>query len=846
MAGERRLEPPLAPVCGNSRGKEQVPVPAKVLSMSITTFRTLGLAGVAWLAALHAVPAAAEDYCVSSTAQLRTAISAAAASAEDDVIKLVRGNFPLNSTLQGDFNGGLVLRGGYGEGCPALGRSLDAPQTRIYGSPVQGALVTLRARDGDVEIDGISFEDLYGVQIIDEGADVATGRVWVRRSRFLGNAFGLSLLLRSMDVRVENNLFIDNRSLCCGSETLNVGLAVRHAQTDAPEIAVSVLFNTVIGSPKGILIQGGGAFSSAPLLQNNIMRSSVVANGTFALKLDAARVSATNNIWGEILTEDGGGLLANVLNVDADPELDASFVPISGSPALNSGTDFVTGGVPATDYDGGPRIIGSRPDRGALERAISDIGIITVTSTDNSGAGTLRQAILDSNQTVNAEVIRFNLGAAGGCPYFITPTSLLPAVTSPLTIDGFSQPGSVPNSERSSDNSERCVILNGSLAQGLRLRPPAERQMTVRGIAFYGFSTAAIDVDGEGSAVIEGNGFGLGALALATGFDGDAILVTDAPGTRIGGADESQRNLIGRASGAGVRLIGAGERTVRNNFIGISQNGYGTVANRIGIHITDAREDRIEDNAIGHNLAQGILVDDDVIESVDVTIIDNTIGRSPTRNPDNSIEFRAGNGTNGIRIASGIGHELASNIVAYNDTDGIVVLGNRTARINANRIYGNAQLGIDLSPNGVDNQNSDQVIGDRGNAGQNYPVLQTAIGSNGAGVVTGQLPSSTGQFTLQLFASRSCDETGYGEGEAIIGTGSASISGVPVPGGGTLPIDSSAAFSIPVTSAFANFGLIGSFITATATRNGTTRTSEFSACIPYETGPQIFFDGFED
>jgi hypothetical protein len=815
--------------------------------MHMQSHRTRLLISAALVATFHLVPVAAADYCVSTTAELRTAVSTAATSAEDDVIKLVRGGYPLNSALQGTFNGSIVLRGGYAAGCPLLSlRSLDASQTRIFGSPVQGSLVNLRVGE-DLEIDGLSFEDLSGVQILDEGgAAAADGEVLIRRSRFLGNEFGLNVNSRSKNVRIENNLFVDNTSLCCGSETLNVGLAVRHTSVNSPQISVDVLFNTVLGSPKGIVLQGGGVFTGTPLLQNNILRASVVGSGAFALKLDDIDVSATNNVWGVVTTEDGGGFVANVLNVDANPQLDAGFVPIAGSPALNSGTDFVSGGIPSTDYDGGPRQIGSQPDRGALESAISDIGVITVTSTANSGAGTLRQAILDSNLTTNAEVIRFNLGAAGGCPYEIEPTSLLPAITSPLTIDGWSQPGSSPNTESSSDDSTRCVRLLGNLTRGLRLQPPQDRQITVRGIAFFSFDTA-IDVDGDGSAVIEGNSFGTGGN-LAASFEENAILVSGADGTRIGGDDDAQRNLITRAEGAGVRLLGGTGRIVRNNFIGIVRNGYGIARNGVGIHVSDGSGDLIEDNDIGHNDAQGILVDGAASEAI--SIRSNSIGRSPTPNPNPDIGRDAGNGANGIRITTGIGHEIASNRVSFNGTDGIVVLTDAIARLSANRIHENVQLGIDLSPNGVDDQSSDLDPAGRGNRGQNYPEISGAIGSNSDGVISGILPSSTGEFRIEFFVSDDCDGSENGEGEYLIGTTDVMIGGVtvPLPGGGSviLPIDSSVSFSAPVTGAFGVPALVGRYVTATATRLDSGATSEFSSCVLYEQGPQVFGDGFEE
>lgn len=818
--------------------------------MAAAARRPRHVLGIALFACAATAPVFAADYCVGTTAQLRDAVGAAAASAEDDVIKLVRGEYPIDGSLEGTFAGDVVLRGGYAAGCPLLAlRSLDASQTRIHGSPVQGALVNLRAGSGDLELDGLSFEDLDGVLIFDQGGSPpAEGTVLVRRSRFLGNEFGLSLNLRNKDVRIENNLFVDNVSLCCSGDLLGIALAVRHTNPNSPEIAVDVHFNTIVGSPRSLLIEGGGVFDGVPRLQNNILRPSVAGAGAYALHIDGADVGATHNLWGAVTSENDGTLVVDIANLAAEPLLDAGFVPQAGSPATNSGVAEVAGGTPSTDYDGGARRIGSLPDRGALESPFSDIGILTVTSTANSGAGSLRQAILDSNQTANSEVIRFNLGSAAGCPYTIEPTSLLPAITSPLTIDGWSQPGSSPNTETTSDDSERCVVLSGDVAQGLRLRPPAEREIKVAGIAFYDFTSAAIEVDGDGTAVIEGNGFGLGANVLTTDFDGDALRIVGADGSRIGGADDAQRNLIGRAGGAGVRLLAGSGREVINNFIGLTRNGYGIVANGVGVHVTDGVEDRIDNNDIAHSDAQGILVDG--AASSTLTIERNLIGRSPARNPNPSIAYDAGNGSNGIRITTGTGHALANNRVAHNGTDGIVVLTDAVARISANRIYENAQLGIDLSPNGVDDQNSDQQPSGRGNAGQNYPVLATAVGSNSEGVVTGQLPSSTGEFTIEFFVTSDCDASGHGEGEAIIGTADVAISGIPfpLPGGGsaTLPIDSSVAFSVPVTSIFAGTGLIGKFVTATATRRSIGATSEFSACIPYEVGPEIFDDGFEE
>jgi hypothetical protein len=62
-----------------------------------------------------------------------------------------------------------------------------------------------------------------------------------------------------------------------------------------------------------------------------------------------------------------------------------------------------------------------------------------VTNAADSGAGSLRQAILDANATGGADVIAFDIPGSG--VQTIAPASPLPAVTDPLTIDGTTQPG---------------------------------------------------------------------------------------------------------------------------------------------------------------------------------------------------------------------------------------------------------------------------------------------------------------------------------------------------------------------------------------------------------------------
>ncbi|NUT44097.1 MAG: hypothetical protein HOV86_29290, partial [Thermoactinospora sp.] len=71
----------------------------------------------------------------------------------------------------------------------------------------------------------------------------------------------------------------------------------------------------------------------------------------------------------------------------------------------------------------------------------------TVLNANDSGANSLRRAIQDANATPNApagcpaDAIEFNLPGAG--PFVITLLSDLPAITDPVNVRGYRQPGAV-------------------------------------------------------------------------------------------------------------------------------------------------------------------------------------------------------------------------------------------------------------------------------------------------------------------------------------------------------------------------------------------------------------------
>ncbi len=78
----------------------------------------------------------------------------------------------------------------------------------------------------------------------------------------------------------------------------------------------------------------------------------------------------------------------------------------------------------------------------------------TVTNTNDSGAGSLRQAIIDSNNNAGADDIVFNISGTG--VHVFTLSSLLPNVTGQVTINAATDDSFAANSDRP------AIVLDGA------------------------------------------------------------------------------------------------------------------------------------------------------------------------------------------------------------------------------------------------------------------------------------------------------------------------------------------------------------------------------------------------
>jgi hypothetical protein len=86
----------------------------------------------------------------------------------------------------------------------------------------------------------------------------------------------------------------------------------------------------------------------------------------------------------------------------------------------------------------------------------------TENNTNDRGVGSLRQAIIDANATATEDAIEFNI--PGGGVKTIAPATELPQITSPVTIDGYTQPGAQPNTKAVGSDAVLKVELSGASA----------------------------------------------------------------------------------------------------------------------------------------------------------------------------------------------------------------------------------------------------------------------------------------------------------------------------------------------------------------------------------------------
>ena len=333
---------------------------------------------------------------------------------------------------------------------------------------------------------------------------------------------------------------------------------------------------------------------------------------------------------------------------------------------------------------------------------------------------TLQAAIQQANKTPGADTIEFDIPGTGVTT--IAPASQLPTITGPVAINGYSQPGSHPNTKAVGSDAILKVEFGGAneaSGTGLSIAAP---NTIVKGLAInrrtYGIRIDGADATGNR---IAGNYIGTDATGtqdLGNGYSG--VFIYDASGNVIGGAEAAGRNVI---SG--------------NEQYGVPMNGQATVDNRI---------------------------------------VGNYIGTDATGTTDlgnqyfGVIAFQASKNNVGGTTAA------AHNVVSGNAGSGVSIVGNDATgnRVLGNSMFSNGGLGIDLYDDGpTANDSGDADTG--ANNPQNKPTLSSAKKrATGTTTVRGTLNSTPDKtFNIQFFSN----PKGTDEGKTLLGTQSITTDG---------------------------------------------------------------------
>jgi Right handed beta helix region len=809
------------------------------------------------LLALGRVALAAE-YCVGTVAELDAALAEAASPSQElftTTINLKQGTYSIVGSRISQYPSSLFysleLLGGYNGDCSV--RTIN-PDNTVFDAG--GATAVWFRPLSNLLIEGIRFQNFAGTRTVNVDPAAPDLTIRVHNNAFVGVMFFSAGIEDGLSMR-----FINNRVHGVpGSRFAAVYLAAFDQ--------VRVTGNTVTDNVSENAVHLCANSSNDVWFVDNIAWNNT---GHDFLVFDecgsgqqTGNARNRSNLYQSVSLVQIGDSGSNLVGTDP------LFVNAAGgnyrlqnaSPAVNTGV--VSSSMANIDLAGNPRVVGSTVDRGAYESALDDTipSTITVTTANDSGPGSLRQAILDANANPDFNFINFNI--PGACPRVIAVTSAdLPSIVNGVRIDGWTQPGSVANTRTKGDNATRCIVLAGGNARrrGLSFAGASDEQFWLQGLAFSGFKPAtndgaALRIVGGSNNLIWGNQFG-GTLSSSAGSlvlqpSDTNIELTGPSKSAVGGDLPAQRNVIADAIFDGVRITSLTlgmltnssiDNDIIDNLIGSyggqltsPENGNGT-----GIRI-ETSGNTVRDNTIIHNGQDGIWME--AAGAHHNVIQDNLIGiRDRICAGMFCFGGAAGNGRHGLFVDFGPHDNVIYRNIIRNNAQNGVFIGSDVGAVSYNNwlvettFYNNGGAGTRfIVYNGADNDAA-PAQQNMANRGRNYPVLSRALGNTRNGVVEGTLSTVNGNYSIDIFSS-ALPDAGQTRGEAEVYH--ASRYGVVVNGG--LAGTGTTNFSIPFPS---NVDLIGRVITVTAT-DALGNTSELSAPVVYTLSDTAFANGFEN
>lgn len=350
-----------------------------------------------------------------------------------------------------------------------------------------------------------------------------------------------------------------------------------------------------------------------------------------------------------------------------------------------------------------------------------------VTNTNDSGAGSLRDAMLNAQtDPTPPSLIYFNI--AGGVPQTITPITPLPVIQTTTTIDGTTQqPGWVPGDDMPIVLD--CQLLTVAAPTGYGLLLDSVSDCLIRGLAIKSYVGGLVNGNAirirTTTAVCDNNQinncfFGCNADGSLTGpFFPDntrsivvrgssAYAVTN---TIIGGTNPGDGNLFVNTSVNAIALqFNVNNTLIQNNLFGTDRTGTTAVGGNPydiaifgydGVNLDVACSGTIiRSNVLSNNTLNAAAAVNLVTNVHNTVIDDNKIGTDITGSVALSNQG-AGINTFGSTDLTVTGTQITNNIISGNPQGGIILND-----FTDNSVIQNNKIGTDVSgsvaiPNGI-------------------------------------------------------------------------------------------------------------------------------------------------
>jgi len=375
--------------------------------------------------------------------------------------------------------------------------------------------------------------------------------------------------------------------------------------------------------------------------------------------------------------------------------------------------------------------------------------IVTINS--DSGPGTLRQAMINAHTNPGPDVIHFNIPGQG--VHTISLLSALPPILQPLTIDGYTQPGSSKNTLPDGSNAVVTIEINGAwIGQGNGLTVYAP-DCVIAGLAINHFDGHGIliqktaNTNGE-RALIYGCFIGTNATGTAAAGNHSGIVVITSPDNIIGGPFYGSRNVISGNEQSGVAINDFGpfakNNIIAGNLIGTDKSGTLAIPNEYGISI---------DHVAGINQIGGVggrnVISGNKVAGIGLYVSDQTLIIGNYIGTNASGTAAVGNGwgiqLKGLSSSNKIGDIGSGNLISGNTIDGINFSGSGpfSNKIAANLIgtkadglspLGNGFSGITLEGSSINNQIGGSASGSGNTIAFNAVGVQS-LSTNGGNLI---------------------------------------------------------------------------------------------------------------